>query len=388
MASVINGTNIVLYYVNQNATLYFNGGTSVTTIAGLSYKQLGSVDSNGAAANFTRTGDGIIAGFITDFPTPTIPAGVWTFTGFASITGNLTTNPRIVLRTYKYNGTTLTLLNEADAIFFTQLAVKQYTVSFGIAATTLLPNERIVIQVWASEIYERTMTFYTQGTYKATVNTSIPIGIPFGAATNCSFEVSVDQKEVTSQSSAWFKEFKNDVAAWTISADGFVALNDYSYLFLANLQLTRQPILVKFQVDNDNGDGSNTLGYSVFTGTANLGSLSLSAGVEAASTYSVSLQGSGAYTVIGTQVTPSSVLIKGTNVVMFDYIAAGAETTVTWAGSIGLTCVSVTRGGIEVRTIAVSGAPTDENVTFNSSTGTLTFARALESDEFVRAIFK
>lgn len=388
MASVINGTNIVLYYVNQNATLYFNGGTSVTTIAGLSYKQLGSVDSNGAAANFSRTADGIVAAFITDFPTPTIPAGVWTFTGFASITGDLVTNPRIVIKTYKYNGTTLTLLNAADAIFFTQLAVKQYTINYGMAAISLLPNERIVIEVWASEIYERTMTFYTQGTYKATVNTSIPIGIPFGAATNCSFEVSVDQKEVTSQSSAWFKEFKNDVAAWTISADGFVALNDYSYLFLANLQLTRQPILVKFQVDNDNGDGSNTLGYSVFTGTANLGSLSLSAGVEAASTYSVSLQGSGAYTVVGTQVTPSSVLIKGTNVVMFDYIAAGAETTVTWAGSINLNCVTVTRGGIEVRTILTVGAPTGENVTFNSSTGTLTFARALESDEFVRAIFK
>ena len=73
---------------------------------------------------------------------------------------------------------------------------------------------------------------------------------------------------------------------------------------------------------------------------------------------------------------------------MFDYTAAGAETSVTWAGAIGLSCVTVTRGGIEVRTIGVSGAPTGENVTFNSSTGTVTFARALESDEFVRAIFK
>jgi hypothetical protein len=52
--------------------------------------------------------------------------------------------------------------------------------------------------------------------------------------------------------------------------------------------------------------------------------------------------------------------------------------------------VTVTRGGIEVRTIQTSGVPTGENVTFNSSTGTLTFAtaRALESDEFVRALFK
>ena len=214
-------------------------------------------------------------------------------------------------------------------------------------------------------------------------------GIPFGAATNCSFEVSVDQVEVTSASSAWFKEFKNDVASWSINADGFVALSDYSYLFLAQLQLDRQPIVVKFQIDNDNGDGSETLGYSIFTGTANLSSLSLSAGVEAASTYSVSLQGSGAYNITGTQVTPGGgVVIETSNVIMYQYTATGGETTVTFAGAIGGVCLSVTRGGMEVRTIQTSGVPTGDNVTFNASTGVVTFGRALEADEFVRIIAK
>jgi hypothetical protein len=232
------------------------------------------------------------------------------------------------------------------------------------------------------------MTFYTQGSNDASAITTIPTTIPFGAATNCSFEVSVDQKEVTSQSSAWFKEFKNDVASWTINADGFVALSDYSYLFLANLQLTREPILIKFQVDNDNGDGSGTLGYSIFTGTANLSSLSLSAGVEAASTYSVSLQGSGAYNITGTQVTPGGVVIETSNVIMYQYTATGGETTVTFAAAIGGICLSVTRGGMEVRTIQTSGVPTGDNVTFNASTGVVTFGRALEADEFVRIIAK
>lgn len=215
-------------------------------------------------------------------------------------------------------------------------------------------------------------------------------GIPFGSATNCSFDVNVDQVEVTSQSSAWFREYKNDIATWNVTCDGFVALNNYSYLFLANLQLSRESILIKFQIDNDNGDGSDTLGYTVFNGTANLTSLSLSGPVESASTYSVSLQGTGPYTIQGTQVTPGGVVVVGTNVTMFDYTATGGETTITWVGSIGLSCVTVTRGGIEVRSISTSGVPTGENVTFNSSTGVLTFAtaRALEADEFVRAIFK
>jgi hypothetical protein len=102
----------------------------------------------------------------------------------------------------------------------------------------------------------------------------------------------------------------------------------------------------------------------------------------------VSLQGSGAYTLTGTQVTPGGVVIESSNVTMYQYIASGGETTVTFAGAISSTCLTVTRGGLEVRTILTSGAPTGENVTFNSSTGVLTFARALEADEFVRSIFK
>ena len=389
MASVINGTNIVLYYTNPNPTFYFNGSTSVTTISGLSYKQFGLLDSNGAATNFTKTADGIVAGFITDVPTLSIPAGTWTFNAFASISDDLVSAPRFYYHIYKYNGTTLTSIGTTNSIFFTQLAVKQYTQTFAFPGATLLSNERIVIQVVASQITTKTMTFYTQGSNDASAITTIPTTIPFGAATNCSFEVSVDQKEVTSQSSAWFKEYKNDVASWTINADGFVALSDYSYLFLANLQLTRQPILIKFQVDNDNGDGSGTLGYSVFTGSANLSSLSISAGVEAASTYSVSLQGSGAYNITGTQVTPGGgVVIETSNVIMYQYTATGGETTVTFAGAIGGTCLSVTRGGMEVRTIQTSGVPTGDNVTFNASTGVVTFGRALEADEFVRIIAK
>jgi hypothetical protein len=389
MASVINGTNIVLYYTNPNPTFYFNGSTSVTTISGLSYKQFGLLDSNGAATNFTKTSDGIVAGFITDVPTLSIPAGTWTFNAFASISDDLVSAPRFYYHIYKYNGTTLTSIGTTNSIFFTQLAVKQYTQTFAFPGATLLSNERIVIQVVASQITTKTMTFYTQGSNDASAITTIPTTIPFGAATNCSFEVSVDQKEVTSQSSAWFKEFKNDVASWSINADGFVALSDYSYLFLANLQLTRQPILIKFQVDNDNGDGSDTLGYSVFTGLANLSSLSLSAGVEAASTYSVSLQGSGAYNITGTQVTPGgAVVIETSNVIMYQYTATGGETTVTFAAAIGGTCLSVTRGGMEVRTIQTSGVPTGDNVTFNASTGVVTFGRALEVDEFVRIIAK
>jgi hypothetical protein len=157
---------------------------------------------------------------------------------------------------------------------------------------------------------------------------------------------------------------------------------------LLNKLQTKEQIIVKFEIDNDNGDGSGTLGNSVFTGVANIVSLEMSGPVEGASTYSVSLQGTGAYSVTGTQVTPTGVVTESSNVTMQQYTAFGGETSITFTSEIGSTCLSVTRGGIEVRSIGISGSPTGDNVVFNSSTGVLTFARALEADEFVRAIFK
>ena len=221
-------------------------------------------------------------------------------------------------------------------------------------------------------------------------NTSTGVGVPFAAATNCTFNTSVDQVEVTTTNSSSFKEYLGSQINWNISADGFIALADYSYLFLLNKLRLKEQIVVKFQIDNDNGDGTGTLGYSVFTGLVNIINLDMSGPVEGASTYSVTLQGTGAYTVSGTQVTPGGVVVVGSNVLMFDYTATGSETTVTFVGAIGKTCVTVTRGGVEVRLIASSGTPTGENVSFNATTGVLTFAtaRPLASDEFIRAIFK
>jgi len=221
-------------------------------------------------------------------------------------------------------------------------------------------------------------------------NTVTELGVPFAAATNCTFNVNTDQIEVTKSASNSYKEFLTTQISWNISADGFIALDDYSYLQLNAKIQNKEQIVVKFQINNDNGDGSGDLGYSVFTGLANIVSLDMTGPVEGASTYSVSLQGTGAYTVSGTQVDPGGVVVVGSNVLMFDYTAAGGETTITWTGAIGLSCVTVTRGGIEVRSIATTGTPTGENVSFNTSTGVLTFAtaRPLESDEFVRALFK
>ena len=207
--------------------------------------------------------------------------------------------------------------------------------------------------------------------------------VAFACSTNCTFNVSVDQKEVTSQSSAWFREYKNDVATWNVTCDGLITLTGFSYLFMLDKQLTREPIEIKFVVDN------GVDGLTIINGTCNISSLAINAPYKDVATYNVSLQGTGAYNTTGTEVDPSGVIIVGSNPVLTKgYTAAGGETTVTFADAIGYACLYVSRGGIDAQNILTSGTPTGDNVKFISSTGVLTFGRALEAGEFIRGLFQ
>jgi predicted secreted protein len=209
------------------------------------------------------------------------------------------------------------------------------------------------------------------------------VDVAFACSTNCAFNVSVDQKEVTSQSSAWFREYKNDVATWNVTCDGLITLSGFSYLFMLDKQLTREPIEIKFVVDN------GVDGLTIINGICNITSLSINAPYKDVATYNISLQGSGAYNTTGTEVDPSGVIIVGANPVKTKgYTASGGETSITFADTVGYTCLYVSRGGIDVQGIITSGTPVDEEVKFVSSTGVLTFSRALGSGEFVRALFQ
>jgi predicted secreted protein len=112
----------------------------------------------------------------------------------------------------------------------------------------------------------------------------------FGAATNCTFDVSVNQVEVTSQTSAYFREFKIDVAGWTVNCDGLISLTGYSYKDMLDSQLAKSTIGIKFSIF----DGTTTV---LITGNALINSLSITGPNNNASTYSVSLTGVGAYTI-------------------------------------------------------------------------------------------
>ena len=207
--------------------------------------------------------------------------------------------------------------------------------------------------------------------------------IAFACSTNCSFSVNVDQKEVTSQTSAWYREYKNHIATWSITCDGLITLDGYGYLFLLQQQQDRTQILIKFVIDN------GVDGLVIISGNCNLTSLQINAPYKDIATYSVSLQGSGAYGTTGTTINPEGVVIvAGGQVYMKQYTAAGGENSITWSDMIGKSCLGFTRGGVEVREIYSSGTPTADQIVFLSATGEVLFGRPLESDEFIRGIFQ
>jgi predicted secreted protein len=391
MASAINGTNIVLYEYDSNAIYYFNGGIAQGTFDSIVCKELSRSQVGGTSVTFTKTGAGTIASFITDALDPgvtTIPAGTWTFSAYYSILTAFA-GAQVQYQLYKYNGSVATLLFTSVTTTLSALTTTLYTTAMTVTQTTISATDRLLIKVIYAGTTTNQITLFTQATNPAQVTTTIPLGTPMGASTSCTFESSTEQVEVTSQTSAWFREFKNDVTSWSVNCDGFVALSGYSYLALMQKQLDRASIDVKFSIDNDNADGSDTYGYSVISGTTNITSLSLSAPVEGASTYSLSLQGTGAYSISGTQVIDGGLVIAtGGVTLMKQYGAAGGENSITWTDTIGKTCLYVSRGGIDVREIYTSGVPVDDQIVFISATGEVKFGRALEADEFIRGLFQ
>jgi predicted secreted protein len=209
------------------------------------------------------------------------------------------------------------------------------------------------------------------------------VDVAFACSTNCSFNVSVEQKEITSYASAWFREYKNDVATWSVTCDGLIILSGFSYLFMLEKQLAREPIEIKFVVDN------GVDGLTIINGTCNISSLAINAPVRDVSTYNVSLQGTGAYNTTGTEVDPSGVIIVGANPVRTKgYTASGGETSITFADTIGYACLYVSRGGVDAQNILTTGVPTGDDVKFTTSTGVITFGRPLAAGEYIRGLFQ
>jgi TP901-1 family phage major tail protein len=124
------------------------------------------------------------------------------------------------------------------------------------------------------------------------VGTSDSTEVIVAHATNCSLELSMDERDITSKDSAGWKEIAGGLRNWSISTDALYDATDLGatktdFVALFDLVDARTKIYVEFTIL------SPATGDYIYTGEGYVTSLSLSGGVEDTATYSCSITGTG-----------------------------------------------------------------------------------------------
>lgn len=193
--------------------------------------------------------------------------------------------------------------------------------------------------------------------------------IAFACAKNCALTITPTFKDVTDYTSAFFKKVKPDIAEWSVSVDGLIILQNYSYLFMTDLQQSRESILIKFVVDN----GAD--GLVIYAGSVYIGGITLTGNFNEAGMYSTTLIGTGAYNSTGTQITPTGILVQGGVPTRFEGTSASESTSIVIASTIGAsTILEFNRGGSNTTQIIYAGTPTGQQIKFDTTTGTFSTA--------------
>lgn len=205
--------------------------------------------------------------------------------------------------------------------------------------------------------------------------------IPFACATASTLSIQTEAREKTNVSSAFFREYTPDVISWTISCSGLMILStEFNYLSILGLVTNRTSFTAKFVIDNGGIDG-----LSIFTGQVFISSLGIDGADDTIGTYSMELQGSGAYSLAGTTVTPGGIIITGGSIVrVFQLTATEGQTSLTFSGAVGLDMLYGSRGGIAIQPLAYAGSPSGNGGVWNETTGVLTLATpAVDGEQFL-----
>lgn len=156
---------------------YLNGGVT-TDLPG--YYELSGTANTGPAANFTRTGDGLIAQFITPVGQPnltSVPSGNNIVQLYASMSSSGGT-PQIYVELYKYDGVNFTLINTSSPVLiFNGTNMYLYTFALSITAQSLNPTDRFALKFYSQNMGGQSVTIYTQDSHLSEVISVVPSGI-------------------------------------------------------------------------------------------------------------------------------------------------------------------------------------------------------------------
>lgn len=205
--------------------------------------------------------------------------------------------------------------------------------------------------------------------------------LQFGCSTECSINLQTELKEITSQTSAFWREYKSNFKTWSANVNGLTGTNGYTFAAISQDWINGVTLSISM-VFNAGTE------YFTFSGNAKIISVELSGNYRQTGNYSVQLQGSGALTITNT-ITPP---IISSTVKTAVYTASGGETTINLGAGVTMQeLLFVARGSsVNAGPFITAGTPTDSNVKYTTGTSPIiTFAAdaPLFSGEFIRILY-
>lgn len=143
--------------------------------------------------------------------------------------------------------------------------------------------------------------------YKVDTSTFPATESPFACSTSCSFYSETELTEISSASNAYFRESNANLSKWTMSCNGIITLDNFSYDEMLQYQKDRLYLLVRFEIDN------GVDGKRYISGYCFIGSISINGNYKEIGTYNVNLVGTGKYYTEKTPTTTTSTTSTSTS---------------------------------------------------------------------------
>jgi hypothetical protein len=203
--------------------------------------------------------------------------------------------------------------------------------------------------------------------YKIDTSTIPATETVFACARGCTFESQTELAETTSAANAWFKEDKDNLSAWTMSLDGIVTLDNFSYEDIAQAQKDRLLLLTRFRFDN------GVDGYRYISGFCFISGYTISGDYKDIGSYSVNLTGSGKYYTDSTPTTTSTTTSTSTT--------STSTTTSTTSTSTSTSTTTSTTTTSTTTSTTTTQAPVYYKL-YNCATGATEYSRGYISGSF------
>ena len=164
----------------SSVSYYLNGSVTASV---LGYKQMDNNAIIGGGTDFTLSGNGLIAQFLTDVGNPNriqIPGGAWNFEMFFNSSSN-GGNEKFFVELHKWDGIAFTLIASSSTspeAITGGTSIDLYLTSLAVPTTSLLVTDRLAVRVYiVDNSAGRTITLHTENNTLCEIITTFAGGV-------------------------------------------------------------------------------------------------------------------------------------------------------------------------------------------------------------------